>query len=75
MCIIQQEDERRREPILNVQDLIQAVLADIESDPTCLQTLKNSFKRLLQTHRTCLFIYFILHRFIHTSYYIHGVQL
>lgn len=50
--ILEQEDDRRREPILNVQDLIQAVLADIESDPTCLHTLKNSFKRLLQTHRT-----------------------
>ena len=34
-----------------MQDLIQAVLADVESDPTSLQPLKNAFKKLLQTHR------------------------
>ena len=46
-----QEDARRREPILTGQDLIQAVLADMDSDAQCLQPLKNAFKRLLQTHR------------------------
>ena len=47
-----QDDTRRREPILNAQDLISAVLADMEADPQCLQPLKNAFKRLLQTHRS-----------------------
>ena len=36
---------------MNVQDLISAVLKDVESDPTSLQPLKNAFKRLLQMHR------------------------
>ena len=44
-------EARRREPILNVQDLITSVLADLESDPTALAPLKNAFKKLLQMHR------------------------
>ncbi len=40
-----------KEPILNAQALVDAVVADSQADPTTLQSLRYSFKRLLQIQR------------------------
>jgi hypothetical protein len=41
----------KKQPIMAVQDLLEAILADCNTDPTTLQPLKNSFKKLLQIQR------------------------
>ena len=41
----------KKQPIMAVCDLLDAILADCNSDPTTLQPLKNSFKKLLQIQR------------------------
>eukprot|EP00288_Rhodomonas_lens_P009226 CAMPEP_0177724748 /NCGR_PEP_ID=MMETSP0484_2-20121128/18889_1 /TAXON_ID=354590 /ORGANISM="Rhodomonas lens, Strain RHODO" /LENGTH=649 /DNA_ID=CAMNT_0019237227 /DNA_START=27 /DNA_END=1973 /DNA_ORIENTATION=+ len=41
----------RKQPIFDVDGLVTAVLDDCQSDPTTLQPLRQSFKRLLQIQR------------------------
>ncbi len=41
----------KKQPIMAVHDLLEAILADCNTDPTTLQPLKNSFKKLLQIQR------------------------
>ena len=41
----------QKQPIMAVHDLLEAILADCNADPTTLQPLKNSFKKLLQIQR------------------------
>jgi hypothetical protein len=41
----------KRQPIMAVADLLEAILADCNADPATLQPLKNSFKKLLQIQR------------------------
>ena len=41
----------QKQPIMGVHDLLEAILADCNSDPATLQPLKNSFKKLLQIQR------------------------
>ena len=41
----------KKQPIMAVSDLLEAILADCNADPATLQPLKNSFKKLLQIQR------------------------
>ncbi len=41
----------KKQSVLSVKVLLEAILADSNSDPTALQPLKNSFKKLLQIQR------------------------
>ncbi len=42
----------KKQPILNPQGLLEAILADCSADPSNFQPLKNSFKKLLQIQRS-----------------------
>ena len=41
----------KKQPILNPQGLLEAILADCSADPSNFHPLKNSFKKLLQIQR------------------------
>jgi hypothetical protein len=42
----------KKQPIINPQGLLEAILADCSADPSNFHPLKNSFKKLLQIQRS-----------------------
>jgi hypothetical protein len=54
----------KKQPIINPQGLLEAILADCSADPSNFHPLKNSFKKLLQIQRSFKVHYIVCHCYL-----------